>query len=100
MNCFEFDDRLYRQNLGTAIGTKFAPAIANLFVARLEENLMETPPDTSLTRTRLIDDVFFNWIHGKEELKSYINHLNGSHETVKSTSEQSRDNISLFRFSI
>ena len=28
-NYFEFNDRIYRQKLGTAIGTKFAPAYAN-----------------------------------------------------------------------
>ena len=29
-NYFEFNDRFHRQKLGTAIGTKFAPACANL----------------------------------------------------------------------
>ena len=33
-NYFEFIDRLYRQKLRTAIGTKFAPAYANLFITR------------------------------------------------------------------
>ena len=43
---------------------------------------------------RFIDDVFFIWTHGEEKLKSFINHLNSSHETIKFTSEQSRDRIS------
>ena len=33
-------------------------------------------------------------MHGEEKLKLFINHLNSSHETIKFTSEQSRDSIS------
>ena len=93
-NYFEFNDRFYRQKLGTAIGTKFAPAYANLFMTRLEERLLEASPDKPLVWMRFIDDVFFIWTHGEEKLKSFINHLNSSHETIKFTSEESRDSIS------
>ena len=41
-----------------------------------------------------IYDVFLIWMHGGEKLNSFINHLNSSHETIKFTSEQSRDSIS------
>ena len=93
-NYFEFNDRFYRQKLGTAIGTKFAPAYANLFMTRLEERLLDASADKPLVWMRFIDDVFFIWTHGEEKLKSFINHLNSSHETIKFTSEQSRDSIS------
>ena len=43
---------------------------------------------------RFIDDVFFIWTHGEERLKSFINHLNSSHDTIKFTSEHSRGSIS------
>ena len=93
-NYFEFNDRLHRQKLGTAIGTKFAPAYANLFMTRLEERLLDATADKPLVWMRFIDDVFFIWTHGEGTLKSFINHLNSSHETIKFTSEQSRDSIS------
>ena len=93
-NYFEFNDRFYRQKLGTAIGTKFAPAYANLFMTRLEERLMDASADKPLVWMRFIDDVFFIWTHGEEKLKSFINHLNSSHETIKFTNEQSRGSIS------
>ena len=80
--------------MGTAIGTKFAPANANLFMTRLEERLLNASPDKPLVWMRFIDDVFFIWTHGEEKLKFFINHLNSSHETIKFTSEQSRDRIS------
>ena len=93
-NYFEFNDRIYRQILGTAIGTKFAPAYANLFMTRLEERLLNASDLKPLIWMRFIDDVFFIWMHGKEKLKSFIDHLNSSHDTIKFTSEQSRESIS------
>ena len=35
-NLFEFCEKKFKQKLGTAIGTKFAPSYGNLFMARLE----------------------------------------------------------------
>ena len=63
-------------------------------MTRLEERLLDASADKPLVWMRFIDDVFFIWTHGEEKLKSFINHLNSSHETIKFTSEQSRDRIS------
>jgi len=35
-NYFQFGDQKYHQKTGTAVGTKFAPPYANLFMASLE----------------------------------------------------------------
>ena len=43
---------------------------------------------------RFIDDVFFIWTHGEENLKLFINYLNSSHDTIKFTSEYSLETIS------
>ena len=94
-NYFEFNDGIYRQKSGSAIGTKFAPAYASLFMTRLEERLLDASPDKPLIWMRFIDDVFLIWTHGEEKLTSFINHLNSSHETIKFTSEQSRDRMSI-----
>ena len=47
-NYFEFNDRIYRQKLVTAIGTKFAPAYAKLFMGGWEERLLEASADKPL----------------------------------------------------
>ena len=39
-NYFEFSEKVYKQKLGTAIGTKFAPAFANIFMAELENKML------------------------------------------------------------
>ena len=80
-NYFEFNDRFYRQKLGTAIGTKFAQAYANLFMTRLEERLLDASADKPLVWMRFIDDLFFIWTHGEEKLKSFINLLKGVWKT-------------------
>ena len=40
-NFFEINEEVYHQLLGTAIGTKFAPTYANLFMAGLEKKIFE-----------------------------------------------------------
>ena len=80
--------------MGTAIGTKFPLAFANLFMIGLEERLLEASPDKPLIGMRFINDVLFFWMHGEEKLKSFINHLSSSHKTIKFPSKQSQDNIS------
>ena len=41
-NYFELGDEVYRQILGTAIGTKFVPTYANIFMAGLERKIFES----------------------------------------------------------
>ena len=40
-NIFEFDEKTFKQKRGTAIGTKFAPPYAILYMADLQEKLLE-----------------------------------------------------------
>ena len=58
-NVFEFDGKVYKQKLGTAIGTKFAPAYANLFMSSLEEDMLSSCAVKPWICYRYIDDVFF-----------------------------------------
>ena len=56
---FLFDGKVHRQKLGTTIGTKFAPAYANLFISSLEEEMMSSFEVKLWVWYRYIDDVFF-----------------------------------------
>ena len=58
-NVFEFNGKVYKQKLGTAIGTKFAPAYANLFMSNLEENMLNSCEVKPWIWYRYIDDVFY-----------------------------------------
>ena len=67
-NLFGF--KVFEPILGTAIGTIFAPPYACIYMDRVEEDFLETQELQPLLWLRFIDDIFFIWIHGKEELTS------------------------------
>ena len=41
-NIFEFDDKLYRQEIGTAMGCRPAPDYANIFMAQIDDRILKT----------------------------------------------------------
>ena len=65
-NCFEFDDKIYWQKLGTAIGSKFDPAFANIFRSHVEQNMLKDCNLRPWVWWRFFDYVFFIWLCGKE----------------------------------
>ena len=64
-NIFEFDDKTFKKKTkkkrGTAIGTKFAPPYAILYMADLKEKLLEIFEKKPMIWWRYIDDIFFIW---------------------------------------
>ena len=92
-NNFEFDDKHYVQKLGTAIGTRMAPSYANIFMDRLERQLISQAEIKPHTWWRFIDDIFIIWTEGEDSLKSFIEYLNNAHRTIKFTSKWSCSEI-------
>ena len=84
-NIFEFGGSLYKQVIGTAMGTRVAPTYACLFMADLEENKLL--PNWTGTQPhfwrRFIDDVLFFWRGTEEELLLFIDHLNSQHSHIR-----------------
>ena len=58
-NIFEFDEKTFKQKRGTAIGTKFAPPYAILFMADFEEKMLKSFEKKPKIWWRYIDDIFF-----------------------------------------
>ena len=92
-NFFEFDSKTYHQKLGTAIGTKFAPPYACIFMDKLEKGFLQGQQLTPWLWLRYIDDVFFIWTHGREELKAFLRALNSFHDTIKFTFEMTHASV-------
>ena len=67
-NLFE---KYYLQIQGTAMGTKMAPAYANLFMGKLEESLIHLGKPHILIWKRFIDDVFLIWTGSETEFETY-----------------------------
>ena len=84
-NYFTFNDKLYLQKHGTAMGTKMAPSFANIFMGVLEQTILSSSPDhlIPLLWKRFIDDIFLLWTHGEESFHSFIQYLNSFHPTIK-----------------
>ena len=94
MNNFEFDNNHFIQLHGTAMGTRMAPAYANLFMGDLEEKLLAQFPLKPYLWWRYTDDIFMVWTHGEDKLEDFINHINSLHSTIKFTHEFSKSHIS------
>ena len=86
-NVFEFDEKFYLQIQGTAMGTKMAPAYANLFMGRLEAQLINQAPESIHTWKRFIDDIFIIWTGKTEEFEKFMSDINQIHSTIKFTYE-------------
>ena len=66
-----------------------APSYANLFMAKLEEDLLAWKSARPHTWWRYIDDIFDIWEHGRESLMTFLDQINSFHPSIKFTSETS-----------
>ena len=101
-NNFYFNDKMYTQVRGTAMGTKFAPTYATLVLAYLEEKLYvetEIKYGKEFARyikdnwKRFLDDCFILWTKGEENLKTFHSVLNELHSDLKFTMEYSNERL-------
>ena len=99
-NIFQSDEKTFKQVRGTAIGTKFAPPYAILFMADLEEKILSASEKKPMIWWRYIDDIFFIWEHGEESLEIFLNKLNSFHPTIKFTAEYSKETINFLDVNI
>ena len=92
-NVFEHNMRYFKQLQGTAIGTKFAPPHAILFIGYLEVKISNSFVEKPLVWWRYIDDIFMIWQHGEEKFKEILKILNSCHPTIKFTAEYFLDKV-------
>lgn len=75
-NDFEFDGDFYLQIKGTAMGKRFAPAYANIFMAKWEAEALEKCPRKPLHYLRYLDDIWGVWTYSKPDFEEFIRTLN------------------------
>ena len=92
-NNFEFNGIVKQEIAGTAIGTKFAPKYACIFMDKLESDFLNTQEYLPLVWYRYIDDIFFIWRHGEEKLKFFLDDLNKYHPNINFTHESNKECI-------
>ena len=59
-NLFEFDYKFHQQISGTAVGTKFEPPYAFIFVDYIETEFLKTQAIKPWQWKRFIHDIFFH----------------------------------------
>lgn len=87
-NDFEFDGNFYLQTCGTAMGKKYAPALANLYLLDFDNAAMhglqtERGHIRPIHFKRYLDDVFFIWQGSVEELQDFERQLNSVTDGIK-----------------
>ena len=92
-NFFEVDSKFYEQISGTAIGTKFAPPYACIFIDHIETEFSKTQYIKTWFWKRFIDGIFFIWTESEESLEKLLEILNKLHPNLKFTYEKSKEKI-------
>lgn len=81
-NDFEFNQQYFLQVHGTAMGKKFAPAYANIYMAEWERTVFPKCNRVPSLYLRFLDDIFGIWPHSKDEFYEFIATLNNHHASV------------------
>ena len=74
---------------GTAMGTKMAVAFANIFMGKVESQILERSAQKPIPWKRYIDNIFSIWNINKDEVTQFIEQANSYHPTIKFTAEVS-----------
>lgn len=82
-NDFEFNREYYLQIKGTAMGKRFAPAYANIFMANWEEEALSKCPKKPLKFLRYLDDIWGIWTDSREDFDQFLNILNTHDPSIK-----------------
>ena len=90
---FSYNEKLYRQIDGVAMGSPLGPVLANIFMVYLENSLVPQLDDVSLWY-RYVDDTFTFIRKGKaEEVQRKLNEF---HESIDFTFEREKEGVISF----
>lgn len=81
-NDFEFNNNHYLQLKGTAMGKKFAPAYANIFMAQWEKKALSSSQKNTLQYFRFLDDIWGIWSHPREDFQAFVDLLNKQNTSI------------------
>jgi len=84
-NDFEFDGKFYLQICGIAMGRKYAPSAANIYLREFDRRAMNGYHIRPKLYSRFLDDIFGVWPGTREELLNYQEFLNNLIPGIKVT---------------
>ena len=92
-NDFEFDNKYFLQIKGTAMGKKFAPAYADIFMAQWETSALAACEKKPLHYFRYLDDIWGVWPHSREDFDVFCTFLNNHNPSIKIKSTFSHSSV-------
>lgn len=100
-NFFWYQQTFFQQKMGVAMGAKFAPSVANLFMAQWEEkSVYKHTPSELLLYKRYIDDIIIIWKASKKKLVIFLDGRSQNDRNIQLTWDISKTNISYLDFKI
>ena len=94
-NIFEFDGELFQQIIGTAMGTRAAPNIADLFMSFLDiikkaQKFAVNGVSPLVFYKRFLDDILMIWLGSHKELHCFFKDINTINSSIKFTIEHTK----------
>ena len=91
-NIFEFSDKLYIQRIGTAMGTRCAPNVADIFMSFIDTEIIRRSEKFGelLFYRRYLDDILMIFRGSNSNLHSFISDINNIHSSINFTLEHTR----------
>lgn len=104
-NIFIFQDRLFKQAKGCAMGACYSPSYAGLYMGKWENDFVFNSTKNSYLNKiiyygRYIDDVLLLWDGSEAELVSFHTYLNGINKNIKLSLEYDKQRISFLDLEI
>ena len=69
------------------MGTKMAVAFSNIFMNKVETEILSQSELKPLVWKRFIDDIFSLWTINRDRIEQFIEQANNHHPTIKFTAE-------------
>lgn len=93
-NYFWYNRRFFLQTRGVAMGARFAPSVANLFMAHWEEEVIykDTPPEL-ICYQRYIDDIIMIWDGDRSDLDSFMKKLDENNRNIVLSWNVGKDHV-------
>ena len=87
-NSFQFSGKDYIQTHGTAMGTKVAVAFTNIFIAKIEKEILRQSTTKPIFGTRFIDDIISMWNTSRDKIEDFLVKANSFHPTIQIHSQK------------
>ena len=95
-NDFECNGEMYQQVCGCAMGKRFSPNFASIYVAEWEEAALSKCSTSPLLYLRYLDDILIIWPHSKKEFWNFFDILNQQDDNIINLRLQFQTNQLIF----